>query len=70
MELSAIGYRVCSAGMTWNTQTMRGKVKNSVQRIIDYALNPCGWSRSAQLPYVAGCMLHCEGCYNVATRVI
>ena len=56
--------------MTWNTPKP-GEWKSeelSQGRIIDYkAFNFVDGEGVRNSLYVAGCMFHCEGCYNVAT---
>ena len=56
--------------MTWNTPKP-GEWKSeelSKGRIIDYkAFNFVDGEGVRNSLYVAGCMFHCEGCYNVAT---
>ena len=56
--------------MTWNTPKP-GEWKSeelSKVRIIDYkAFNFVDGEGVRNSLYVAGCMFHCEGCYNVAT---
>ena len=44
------------------------KVKNSVRGAsLTIRLLTLSMERECAIPYVAGCMFHCEGCYNVAT---